>query len=263
LDSLKKWAEHLQDNDRIAKEMMWRSEYFYFLGNYQGAIEQARLAQKQSEAFTQTELGLYTQVVWCVALLRLGRLDEAMQRGQSTLNECQAAGNRREEGRILTTLGLIALEQKEPAGAQKFLIEALGIARQIKDPGLETRALNNLARSEEHRNFALASQYYEQSYRIAHEIGDRATECLTLGNLGFSAGAQGDFVAALSYHEQALRIAREVDNRYQETYTLINLSAVSGIQNEAASALKYAGDAVFRSCLFAGERTPNGRNSVP
>jgi len=242
LDSLRHLAEQLKDADHIAKEMMWRSAYFYFLGNYHEAIEQAQRAQSRSVVLVQTELGLYTQTVWCVALLRLGRLDEAMQRGTETLNQCQAVGNRKEEGRILTTMGLIALEQKEPANARRFLVEALQIAREIQDPGLETRALNNLARSEEtvHRNYALARQYYEQSYRIAHEIGDRTNESITMGNLGFAAGMQGDFAAARSYHEQALMIAREVGNRYQEIYVLINLSAVSGIQNEARPALEYA-----------------------
>ena len=75
----------------------------------------------------------------------------------------------------------------------------------------------------------LPGDYYEQSYRITREIGDRTAECLALGNLGFVAGIQGDFLAAHSYHEQSLLIPREVGNRYQEIYTLINLGAITGI----------------------------------
>ena len=61
-----------------------------------------------------------------------------------------------------------------------------------------------------------------------------------MGNLGWSAGMQGDLPAARAYHERALVIAREVGNIYQETYTLINLSAVTGIQQDAEASLAYA-----------------------
>jgi tetratricopeptide (TPR) repeat protein len=125
-------------------------------------------------------------------------------------------------------------------------VDAVEIAREIKDPGLEARALNNLALSEAsvNGNYALARQYYEQSFKIASEIGDRIAESLALGNLGFTAGMQGDFAAARLYHGQSLYLAREIGNRYQEAYTLINLSASAGFQNEAQLALQYAQQAI-------------------
>src|ERR1044071_7176747 len=88
--------------------------------------------------------GLYAQVVRITALLRLGRLEEAMQHALEALSQDRFAGNRREEGRTVNVMGLIALEQKEPSKAQKYLLEALEIAREIKDPSLEARALSNL-----------------------------------------------------------------------------------------------------------------------
>jgi len=242
LNSLEQWAEKLGDADRIAKASMLYAAYYFLTGDYPNAIESARSAEGFSDAIADTNLALYTQVVWTTALLRLGRLDEAMQRAWETLSRDRVAGNRKEEGRALTVMGLIALEQKKPASAQKYLIEALEIAREIKDPGLETRTLNNLAMSEGaiNGNYALAREYYEQSYEIARKIGDRFAECVALGNLGFAAGMQGDFPAARSYHEQSLAVARETSNQSQEILTLINLSAVAGIQNEASSALQYS-----------------------
>jgi len=172
----------------------------------------------------------------------LGRLEEAMQHALEALRQDRFAGNRREEGRTVNVMGLIALEQKESSNAQKYLLEALEIAREIKDPSLEARALSNLALAEGslNGNYALAREYYEQSYEIAHQIGDRISECNGLGNMGFAAGMQGDFVAARTYHEQALMIAREVGNPYSEIVTLINLSALSSLQNEPQSALYHA-----------------------
>ncbi|HKY55052.1 MAG TPA: tetratricopeptide repeat protein, partial [Anaerolineales bacterium] len=244
LTALERWANVLGDKDRISKTLMLQASYYFATGDYLNSIDCAKGAESHFTAASveHTELALYTQVVWCMALLRLGRLDEAMQRAWATLYRDRSVGNRREECRILTAMGLIALEQKEPAKARTYLVDAMEIAREIKDPGLEARALNNLALSEAsvNGNYALARQYYEKSYKIAIEIGDRIAESLALGNLGFTAGMQGDFVAARAYHEQSLYLAREIGNRYHETYILINLSAVAGFQNEAQLALQYA-----------------------
>ena len=242
LTALERWAEDLGDEDRTAKTIMLQASYYFATSDYLNSIDYAKRAEMFSTSVANTDISLYTQVVWCMALLRLGRLDEAMQRAQTTLDKDRAAGNRKEEGRVLTVMGLIALEQKVPALAQKYLLDALDIAHEIKDPSLETRALNNLARLEDsvNRNYALALSYYEQTYKIAREIGDRTAECTLLGNLGFTSGMQGDFLAARSFHEQALVVAREIGSLYQELYILINLSAVTGIQNEADLALKYA-----------------------
>ena len=202
---------------------MLRASYHFVTGDYSNAINCAQLAETYASALANTDLALYTQVVWCTALFRLGRLDEAMHRAQRTLERDRAAGNRREEGRVLAAMGWIALEQKEPTTAHHYLLEALKIAKELKDSGLEARALNNLAMAESSVNgdHARARQYYEQSYKLTREIGDRHSESVALGNLGFVAGVQGDFLAARSYHEQALLIAREVGNRNQEMYTLI------------------------------------------
>jgi predicted ATPase len=242
LSTLERWAEDLRDTDRIAKALMLKSSYYFVIGDYLNSIACARQADDHAGSIATSELALYTQVVWSQALLRLGRLDQAMQRAQEALNRDRKAHHRKEEGRVLAAMGLIALEQKEPAHAQKYLIEALEIAREVKDLGLQTRALNNLALSEGsvNGNYALAREYFDESYQIARQIGDRVAEGFTLVNLGFAAGMQGDFVAARSYHEQSLYVAREIGNRNHEMLTLINLSAVSGMQNEGVVALQYA-----------------------
>ena len=242
LNALETLAAQLGESQYVAKALMLRASYYFATGNYLDTIDCARRAEIYSTSLANTDLALYTQVVWCTALLRLGQLDEAMQRAQETLIYDQTVRNRKEECRTLNIMGLIALEQKEPAHAQKYLIEALEISREIKDPSLEVRALNNLAIAEGsvNGNYALAREYYEKSYKIAREIGDSIAEVFSLGNIGFAAGMQGDFTAAYSHHEQSLLLAREIGDRYRETYTLINLSAVSGIQNEAKPALQYA-----------------------
>ena len=119
------------------------------------------------------------------------------------------------------------------------------IAREVKNLDVESKALPNLAMAEGffNGNYALAREYYEQSYQISLKIGNQAEVGSSWANLGFVAGMQGDFVAARSNHERALRVAREIGNLYLEIHTLINLSALDGIQNDAHSARRNAENA--------------------
>jgi predicted ATPase/class 3 adenylate cyclase len=242
LGTLEALAVQLDDSEPVAKVLMLRASYCFAIGDYLKTIDFAKQAEIYSPRLAKLELGLYTQLVWALALLRLGRLDQSMQRARDTLERQRAAGNRKEEGRVLTCMGLIALEQKEPTNAQKYLVESLEIAREGKDLSLQARALNNLGLSEcsVNGNYLRAHEYYEESYSITREIGDRHSESVALGNLGLVAALQGDFVTARSYHEQSLVLTRETGNRSQEIMTLTNLSAVAAIQNEAEAALEYA-----------------------
>lgn len=242
LETLEGWAVRLNDRDRLMKVRMLRSAYHFFMGNYQESIRNAMEAQGASESLANSNLAIYTEVVWATDLLRLGRMDEAMRRAQSTLERVRALGNRNEECRILNIMGWIALEKKEVLLTKQYLNEALEIARAMKNLDVEAKALNNLAMAEGslNGNFSLARDYHEQSYKLSRMIGDRNSEASTLVNLGYVAGMLGDFSAARVYHEQALRMAMEVGNLYHEIYTLINLSAVDGIQNQADSAMRNA-----------------------
>ncbi|HEX5807196.1 MAG TPA: tetratricopeptide repeat protein, partial [Anaerolineales bacterium] len=242
LDTLERWAQKLGDPDRTAQVWMLRAAYHLAVGGFLQAIDCAQRAESLSPQMTNTELGLFTQLVWSMALLRLGRLGEAMERCQATMERHRAAGNRKEEARDLTSMGLIALEQGEPAQAEIYLVQAVEAAREVNDLALQSRVFNNLAVLEgsTHGDYVRAQQYYEEAYKAARETGDRQTECITLGNLGFVTGMQGDFRSAHRYHEQALRLSREVGYRYQEMYTLVNLSAVMTLQHESKRAIEYA-----------------------
>jgi tetratricopeptide (TPR) repeat protein len=139
-------------------------------------------------------------------------------------------------------MGMVAIEQNKHDVAHDCLMEAVLIAREVRNSDLEGKALNNLAMSAGffQGDFALARDYYEQAYVIMHERGDRTAEGVGMTNLGYTAGMMGDFDAARAYHEQALSISREVGNVYQEAYTLINLSAVTGLQNDVRASVEYA-----------------------
>jgi tetratricopeptide (TPR) repeat protein len=182
-------------------------------------------------------------------MLRLGRIEQAMELGLETLELARNAGDRRQLGRVLTSLGVTAFEQKEPANAESYLVEALDIAHELKDRSLQTRALHNLALFELHVNGdpGRAHEYYRQALTISRAIGDRNSEVFNGGNLGVTAGMQGNFSEAKEYLEQSLVAALEIGDRYSEIFIYVNLSANAVTLHQPASALEYAQKAVTTS----------------
>ena len=242
LHLLEHWAEQIDDKICLVRVSILWSLYYHTTGHYLNAIEFAKRADSVFTPEMPSELITKIQNYWAAALLRLGMPDEAMERAGLGLQLAQRFGRRADEARFLTIMGLIALEQKDPRLAHKYLEDSVFIARELKERRLESTALNNLAMSEGSvkGNYELAGEYYEQSYMIAKELGDRYQEGIALGNLGFVAGMQGNIAAAYLHHENSLFVAREIGNINLETYTLINLSAVAGLRKEAAQALKFA-----------------------
>ena len=256
LDQLESLSHQMDDEGLLSQMLMMRADYAYSISNYQNALESARQALDLAQSSDTEEVVLDAYRTSSLALTRQGKLDDAMQQAQAGLQLVRRLGKRVEEGEILNSIGLIALEQENPKNAHAYLEEALAIARETSNRGLETKSLNNLGTSSGliWDDYVAAREYYEQANLIARERGDRTLQSATLGNMGWAAGMQGDFDLAHSCHEQALLLAREVGERYQEANTLCNLSSVAIIRKETEAALHYARQANNLACEI-GERS--------
>ena len=245
LEFMENLALQLDRAHLLAKAKMLYAQYWFATSDYSQTIisseEAASLSRKVGDA--DVALGVYP--IWSHALFRSGRFDEAMKHAQDGLQLARRAGRRVEEGRALSSMGLIALGSKEQGVARRYFEEALVIARETGERTLEARTIGNLANAVAYveRDYVTARGYYEQGRMLNAELGDRYAQCIALGNIGWVCGMLGDFAVAQTYHEQALMIAREIGNVYQETYTLMNLSRVSEIQGKAEEAVRYAKDA--------------------
>jgi len=256
LDELEKLALKFE-NDKY-KALIWstKAEYFYSISDFANSIECAKHALGFPNDNIDDDVLLGAYVTTANSLLRLGKLDDATIGAKEGLAIARSSKAKLEEGRILNTMSLIAIEQNETEIAQECLIETVNIARELGNLVLEGKALNNLAHlaGTIQGDCSQARKYLELAYDIFHERGDRYGQGLLLTNLGWCAGMQGDYKAAQKHLEQSLVIAREVGNAYQEAYTLINLSSITGIQGEASAAINYANQA-YEMSLKIGERS--------
>ena len=256
LETLEKLAGQLDDRQRLAKVSMLYAHYFISVGDYPAVIQRSEHVIALTRVDADVDIVLDVYRVWPLALLRQGKLEGAMNIAQEGRRLAQLYGDATKEAYILNAMGLIAIEQKDPAIAHGYLEQALAIAIKEGDRRLESRTLGNLGNSSGYvrQDYDAARQYYEKAYAIMHECGERSSACVTLANLGWASGMIGDFHSAHLYQEQALLIAREVGNIYLETYTLINLSAITGIVNEANASLEFARQALELS-KTAGDRS--------
>ena len=242
LETLESIALQLNDPRRSARVDMLFAHYYIAVGDYPSVVQRSKHVVELISIGEDAEIVLDTYRVWPLALLRQGKLEEAMEVAQGGRRLAQSYGDAIKEAYMLNSMGLIALEQKDPSIAHGYLEQALAIAVEKQDRRLESRTLGNLGNSAGYvrQDYEAARQYYEKAYALMHERGERSSECVTLGNLGWASGMMGDFRSARSYQQQALLLAREVGNVYLETYTLINLSASSGVTNDAQASLDYA-----------------------
>jgi class 3 adenylate cyclase/tetratricopeptide (TPR) repeat protein len=256
LETLELLATQLNDQQRLTKAKILRAQYSFTTGDYQATVELSQAVAVLSKELGQMELALGVYLVWSHALLRLGKPDEAMTKAVDGLQLARLSGKRTEEGRALTSMGLIALESNEAGIGRKYLEEAVAIARETKERTLEARALANLANSAAfvQKDYVTARSYYEQANSLNLEQGHRYAQAITMGNIGWVCGMMGDFPAAQAFNEQALIIAREVGNIYQETYTLMNLSKLAEVLGKASEAVKHAQSAIDLS-IKTGDRT--------
>jgi len=246
LETLEKLAQQMGDPRHQAKVQMLFAHYYLSVPDYAAVVKCSERVVALNRMVEDGEVLLDTYRVWPLALLRQGKLVAAMSVAQEGRELAQVHGDPVKEGYILNAMGLIAIEQKDPAIAHGYLEQALSLAGEAKDRRLESMTLGNLGNSAGYirQDYASAREYYEKDFAISHERGERSAECVSLENLGWVAGMQGDFEAARSYHERALLLSHEIVNLYMEIYILINLSAVTGMANEGETALAYAQNAL-------------------
>jgi tetratricopeptide (TPR) repeat protein len=174
----------------------------------------------------------------------LGRFQEALAEGELAVQEARQLGDRRLEGRSLSTWGTLLWSRKGPQAAAPPLHEALEASRTCGDRALEGRILNTLATVHVFQGeVALGRAQYEQALALHRDAGDRRFEGMVLANLGGLCHAMGRLEEARTFFSQSLSIAREVGNRLSEGITLGDRAAVDQDQGrieEARSGLEQA-----------------------
>jgi hypothetical protein len=255
LDGLvKEWALAAPDPGPLARKAQlaerWAA-YFSNTGDYPQAIQWAQRALTAPAPEPAAKVVINARSTLTFALVRQGKLDEAIRQAETGLEQARKDSQRSGESRLLSLLGLIALEQRDPKKAGAFFNQGLEIVREINERRLESQILNNLGNlAGSEGDYAGAWEYYQSALLISKEIGNRIGQGFARLNLGWVAKMQADYDTAQTYIERALLIAREIGNRYLAAFAMLNLSWLLTIQRDFENALTYA-----QGCLEINRET--------
>ncbi|MBI2566612.1 MAG: protein kinase [Candidatus Schekmanbacteria bacterium] len=136
-------------------------------------------------------------------------------------------GDARQEGVVLSSLGIINYQRGQSRQAQRLWTQALEIHRAVGDRRNEGIALANLARAAaDGGDQPAAIALYEQALLIHRAEADRIAEAAAMGDLALLLRRDGQLARAEKLLRDALAMHREVSNRRSEAIVLLNLGDV-------------------------------------
>ena len=140
------------------------------------------------------------------------------------LEEARAIGHQILQANLLGQLGRIAYWTRDQAGAERYLLEALEIARKSTDKRTLIFILRQIGNLNYRTDTDLASKVYQESIQLARQTGDRRSEAQGLNSLGNLRGYLDDNAGAVECYEPAAAIFREIGDRTSECMVIGNLS---------------------------------------
>jgi tetratricopeptide (TPR) repeat protein len=165
---------------------------------------------------------------------------DALTAQSMRLTAARQAGDRKDEGVCLNSLGYTYDMRGEYDKALTYYEQSLAIFRETGDREGEGTTLNNISQIYDAKgDYAAALKYLEQNLVLFREIGDKAHEGGTLNNISQIYHDRGDYAAALKYLEQSLVICQEIGEKEGEGVTLNNISQIYHDRGDSAAALKY------------------------
>lgn len=216
------WAQ-LQEGRKQAEVLYFVGDMRQQLGEITGAAEEFRRSALLWEMEAAPEARLWqikTLNLAGVLLNRVRRTEEARTLFVQAVGVARDIRNQEQEAISLSNLGLLEVDQGELQKGIANLLTSLELA-----PFAST--FINLGYAYEllgERQKAI--QNYEKALELARNLSERGDEAYALNNLGDTYYSLGDWETALRYLEQALGLNRALKNRRNEARLLNNLGAV-------------------------------------
>jgi tetratricopeptide (TPR) repeat protein len=160
-----------------------------------------------------------------VLLRRQGNTDLAVNHLTQSLAAFRQAGEAREQGRVLTSLGRTRQARGEYHLALTAHHEAHRILESVNDRWRVVQALNDIGECHQSLyDIETALTYHQQALQLATETKAELLIPEIKRNLGIDQVEMGQYEQGLVYLRAALEGAREVGNREHEVLALYNLA---------------------------------------
>ena len=158
-----------------------------------------------------------------------------LREGAAWLERARAAQGVPPEMRaqVLVGAGQLARERNDFPSAERHLLEALQLFRDLGDRNGEAATLNRLGEVARYTgDFPRAEAYYGESLKCYRALNDPRGTASVLTHLGVIARNQGDYDRAVSLYEESLVIDRQLGDRRGMAVVLNNLANIAGARRD-------------------------------
>lgn len=194
------------------------------------AGDQVRLLERALDLWQQIGNSKKSaEVLYCLGEARhsLGTNDQAaaadFQRSASLWAQQPGRVSKIQQFTLLLKAGRL-LKDEHPTESRSVLEQALALARDLGDPGLQAASLNVLGQLDVAEAEVLAGlERQQQALALAQQAKNRKLEAVILNNLAVAYDQLSEVQKALDSNEKALEIARQNGDQKAETRYLNNL----------------------------------------
>ena len=154
---------------------------------------------------------------------------------------------------LIQSLGMIAQEQRDFTGAERWYREALAIKEKQGDEHGAALTYHQLGMiAQEQRDFVGAERWYRKALAIEEKQGDEHSAASTYHNLGMIAEEQRDFAGAERWYRKALATEEKQGDEHSAASTYHQLGTIAQKQRDFAGAEQW-----YRKSLAIKERQGN------
>lgn len=211
--------------DQMARARVRLGELADFRGQYQAAEQLYQ--QALQEGLTAENLLVIGRARRGLGILyrRQGNMDTAVSHLTQSLLAFRQAGEAREQGRVLTSLGRTRQARGEYHLALDAHLEALRILESMNDRWRVVQALNDIGECHQSLyDIETAMNYHQRALKQANEAKAGILVPEIKRNLGINLVEMGQYEPGLVYLQAALDGAREVGNHEHEALSLYHLA---------------------------------------
>lgn len=168
---------------------------------------------------------------------RQGDQDAARRLITESADVARRRGDRRTAGLALVNQARIAFREGNAGEIERYSREALDVAPDdpiVSRGSLHMQAWAAHTFGDLPRAVGL----FQESLALRREMGDPLGVAVELGNLGDVALEQGDLDAASDYLDESLRLAREIDSKYMLLAGLLSAVKLAGRRGDLAAAVR-------------------------
>lgn len=212
-------------------------EFEYNLGDYPISLERLKTALVDFHNLADLEEVAHTHYVLANLFRATGEYEQARALLNQSLDYYRQSGNRRAEGDILNSLGVIASGLGDAELAESYYAFSLANFQSLNDRAKVARALNNMGYSAMERgDYDNGIRLLVESLELSKDVGVDPLTGSILDSLGAIHCAAGNYATSLQYYREGLRLSLRLNTLPLTLEILLGLANISLGQNDLEKA---------------------------